>query len=1412
MAEGTDVYRTGPPVPLLKESYVTFKKEVNLWQTISSVPVPKQAGTLLLRLPEKAKSVALEMDLNVLQNGVTSTAEDGTETTKNGVKCLLEELDKIYLDDIAREKFTCYDSFRKLSRDSSQNIKDYVLEFEKHVKRLQEFKIELPSAVLAYELLRSANVSEYKYSVAVAIVGELTYENMKDTVRRITEIDEPSMPGKVVEKSNDFIKVKIEDDCPFYSESENYNNYFDSVENQENTAYFGGGRNRGGRKTNFRGRNYRQPSQGNWRSRNTAQESLKKLNPKDRYGNYMKCHHCQSICHFSKECPEISNRKDQYYNENVSLFQNLPEETTSTDIMVQFTCENFGLAVLDSGCNVTVCGEDWLKVYLESLNETDLSDVKYEGNEVSFRFGDNAPVTSSTKCTFPAFVCNKKVKIAAQVVSDQIPLLISKQTMKSAKMVLNFCDDTVEAFGCKQNIIFTNSGHCSIPLSKYNVFEESCVCNADNIALPISILDNASKNPEKMATKLHKQFGHPNPEGLKHLIKTAGKLTKDLSKYIDEVTAKCDICRRYKKPANRPVVCMPLAKDFNDTVAMDIKEFDKAKNIYFQHMIDHKTRFSTAKMVKSKNREVIVDSVMTHWIALFGKPKKFLTDNGGEYVNSSFMDLCEKLDVHVATTGAEAPWSNGLVERHHALLSSSVEKIIEDTGCSIETALAWAVHAKNSLSNINGFSPYQLLLGKNPVTVSLDDPYISPLTVEDESPSEKVAEHIKSIYAARHAQMQSEAQEKIRRAIRNQTREAYSENIDQGDLVYYKRDNSKRWRGPGTVAGIDGKLIFVRHGGYLVRCHRTKVVRVTDLYEKPSVQKCKDPPPLIKTVENETNITTSHSFDEASRMISQDLSLPSENISVPSPQISADHQSNTEDLKELQQLCTKKCQTNNKKPVVECIKTDMFHDEKLAELEKWKVNDVFEEFHVNDMNEDEVAISTRWVLSDNAGVRKARLVARGFEEEPLNDSEKVSPTCRKESLRLLFSLAATYKWNLQSLDISAAFLQGKEIERTVYIIPPREFQKVDVVWKLKKCVYGLSDAARMWYCNVKEQLEAAGLIKCPYDDALFYRKTDGVVDGMMTIHVDDFVYSGSDSFNRDVKSTILKDFVLKSNEKVNFTYLGLEVEQNEYDFSVKVSQKKYIEFELSPIPLSSKRKQQKTYAVDFSEYKKLRAGVGQILWISLQTRPDLSFEACQLSNHLSDPNVADLVRFNKIVKDLKDNNDVCLIFKRIPGLTQTPKITTYSDAAFGNLPKQGSQCGYIIFLTDSEGINKNPIAWKSVKLDRVCQSTVGAESLALIKAIDHTLFIRNTFTEITGINQSDNIECFVDNKGLLELVYKTKDPTEKRLICTMASIREMIEKKEISVTYIPSKEMPADILTKRGPNGSVILQHLKNNS
>ena len=83
-------------------------------------------------------------------------------------------------------------------------------------------------------------------------------------------------------------------------------------------------------------------------------------------------------------------------------------------------------------------------------------------------------------------------------------------------------------------------------------------------------------------------------------------------------------------------------------------------------------------------------------------------------------------------------------------------------------------------------------------------------------------------------------------------------------------------------------------------------------------------------------------------------------------------------------------------------------------------------------------MSVRWVLKqkiiDGKLGTKARLCARGFEE--LQNFRTNSPTCSREGIRIALSTIASNKWKLNSIDVKTAFLQGKPIERTIFIRPP----------------------------------------------------------------------------------------------------------------------------------------------------------------------------------------------------------------------------------------------------------------------------------------------------------------------------------------------------------------------------------------
>ena len=101
-------------------------------------------------------------------------------------------------------------------------------------------------------------------------------------------------------------------------------------------------------------------------------------------------------------------------------------------------------------------------------------------------------------------------------------------------------------------------------------------------------------------------------------------------KELDQSFEKC-LC--YKKPNLRSIVSFSLAHGFNKTVAMDLKPFS---NVYIFHLIDHATRFSTGAIISTKWKEVIINKIFKHWIALFRTPKLFLSDNGEEFNNDIF--------------------------------------------------------------------------------------------------------------------------------------------------------------------------------------------------------------------------------------------------------------------------------------------------------------------------------------------------------------------------------------------------------------------------------------------------------------------------------------------------------------------------------------------------------------------------------------------------------------------------------------------------------------------------------------------------------------------------------------------------------------------------------------------------------
>ena len=219
-----------------------------------------------------------------------------------------------------------------------------------------------------------------------------------------------------------------------------------------------------------------------------------------------RCAICQSILHWARECPH--NESNKPYENKVTLFT---QEVQKCFIEI-FLGETLNMAVLDSGCTKTVCGEEWLRCYIDTLSEIKQKEILSVKSNTEFKFGDGKSVLSERCVSMPCKIAGKRVIIETDVVKSEIPLLLSKNSMKKANTRIDFANDKVNIFGKDIDLQFTSSGHDAVTLSDSCKDLEADIeeTQVTEVLLTINNIDRKSKNEkQQIAIKLHKQFGHP---------------------------------------------------------------------------------------------------------------------------------------------------------------------------------------------------------------------------------------------------------------------------------------------------------------------------------------------------------------------------------------------------------------------------------------------------------------------------------------------------------------------------------------------------------------------------------------------------------------------------------------------------------------------------------------------------------------------------------------------------------------------------------------------------------------------------------------------------------------------------------------------------------------------------------------
>ena len=588
-----------PPVFTTNKPYSRWVDEIKAWQALTDLDAKKRGIAIALSLPEDGK--------NSIRDKVFSELTVDVLNADDGVEKLILFMDKIFKKDELSEAYEAYTDFDRFRRSKVTSMEDYVTEFEKLYNKTRKFKMDLPQPVLAFKLLE---YSELEMKDRQLILTGVDYTKV-DTLFTQMCTSLKKFFGQQAASGNEMVDtsgIKVESAC-LTSEDVNY------ARNRwgRNTGYRGNrggynGRDNGGRGnftsrtgsgSNYKGNdnwergNFGTKGRGSFTGKTTATSSVNKpINPDGPDGQPLRCLSCDSVRHLMKQCPHSYENLTKPNVENGVLFTgNKPQET------LILLAESAYSAVLDSACTSTVAGEAWINCYMDSLDPSIRDKVVEQSSDTLFKFGGGTVLQSTKKVIFPCMIAGTECEIQADVVSSDIPLLLSKDSMKRAKMKLDLENDSASIFGKDVQLQCTSSGHYCVPIDQINV-------SVDATASAL-IATCQQKEKAEIIEKLHKQFAHPTAMRLKSLLKDAGGYTKDHLDYVDRVTDNCEVCKRFKKTPARPVVSLPLATEFNEVVAIDLKEWKP--NVYFLHLVDVATRFSLAAVVRKKTPEVITE-------------------------------------------------------------------------------------------------------------------------------------------------------------------------------------------------------------------------------------------------------------------------------------------------------------------------------------------------------------------------------------------------------------------------------------------------------------------------------------------------------------------------------------------------------------------------------------------------------------------------------------------------------------------------------------------------------------------------------------------------------------------------------------------------------------------------------------
>jgi len=452
-------------------------------------------------------------------------------------------------------------------------------------------------------------------------------------------------------------------------------------------------------------------------------------------------------------------------------------------------------------------------------------------------------------------------------------------------------------------------------------------------------------------------------------------------------------------------------------------------------------------------------------------------------------------------------------------------------------------------------------------------------------------------------------------------------------------------------------------------------------------------------------------------------------------------------------------------------------------------------------------VGCRWLFVRKGDGRfKVRLVAKGFSQKPgIDFTETFALVAKFTTLRVQLALVAENDWELHTMDVKTAFLNGV-LEEEIYMECPEGLEEKipqGMVCRLVKAIYGLRQSPRTWYQKIHEFFLAHGFIRSTQDYSLYVNYERRV---LVLVYVDDLVLAAAEVEQIEwIKAALTNTFEMGDLGELT-TYLGLDISRNRNQWLLTLDQTKYIDKilnrhrmqdarpSLTPLDPNTRlvsnskvtRADPESQLLDFEVYQ---SAMGSLMYAMLGTRPDIAYAVGLISQFNHSPEPEHWVAVKRIFRYLVGTRELKIQYG------SSNESGTYSDADWGSGQDRKSVGGFVFLL------NGGAVSWASKKQTSIALSTTEGEYMAMTQASKEIIWLQELFQELGALAHIDQISrLYGDNQGALALACNPEyHARTKHIDIQYHFVRELVMGKKIYLEYCPTTDMIADIMTKALP-------------